>query len=415
MDKSSIQLAEAEIDKLTMTPREREEAQRKAERLAMLQRLRITPDMNLPPLEFLFNMLGKPCFPRGEVVTVTGKPKSGKTFFLSLLMTACTTDRDVIGIRRTTDSPPLKCLWYDTEQCQQSTREIIADRIRPVVMSAGKADVQTTPSDDTPPDSGGEFPEEMYDIFNSRSLDFSERMELLESAIAHCHPDLVVIDGICDLIRDINDGTTVKAVVENLMRTAQAHDCCIVCAIHQNKGAEDRNPRGWIGTELNNKSFEVYACELLKPEMIFAVEQMLSRRYRMDSLFYFVVDDNGMPHHSEGPETTADNTSEKKNYPHMNDAYVNWIDDKMTVDIRSLFCDVLKNGPLFYTPLQQKAMELLGCKDTGYWNNLFQQAKNQRVIINSHDNNGKSIWTLPPKAAPAVELDLMPIDEAPPY
>ena len=398
MNEERFELVEAELDMASMTPHEREEAQRKSERLAMLQRMRITPDMNLPPLEFLFNMLGKPCFPRGEVVTVTGKPKSGKTYFLSLLMTACTTDRDVIGIRRTTDSPPLKCLWYDTEQCQQSTREIIADRIRPMAT-----------------DSQGCFQEEMYDIFNSRSLDFSERMELLESAVAHCHPDLVVIDGICDLIRDINDGTTVKAVVEDLMRTAQAYDCCIVCAIHQNKGAEDRNPRGWIGTELNNKSFEVYACELLKPEMIFAVEQMLSRRYRMESLFYFVVDDNGMPHHSEGPETTADNTSERKNYPHMNDAYVNWIDDKMTVDIRSLFCDVLKNGPLFYTPLQQKAMELLGCKDTGYWNNLFQQAKNQRVIINAHDSNGKSVWTLPPKATPAVELDLMPTDEAPPY
>ena len=398
MNEEHFELVEAELDMASMTPHEREEAQRKSERLAMLQRMRITPDMNLPPLEFLFNMLGKPCFPRGEVVTVTGKPKSGKTYFLSLLMTACTTDRDVIGIRRTTDSPPLKCLWYDTEQCQQSTREIIADRIRPMAT-----------------DSQGCFQEEMYDIFNSRSLDFSERMELLESAVAHCHPDLVVIDGICDLIRDINDGTTVKAVVEDLMRTAQAYDCCIVCAIHQNKGAEDRNPRGWIGTELNNKSFEVYACELLKPEMIFAVEQMLSRRYRMESLFYFVVDDNGMPHHSEGPETTADNTSERKNYPHMNDAYVNWIDDKMTVDIRSLFCDVLKNGPLFYTPLQQKAMELLGCKDTGYWNNLFQQAKNQRVIINAHDSNGKSVWTLPPKATPAVELDLMPTDEAPPY
>ena len=398
MNEERFELVEAELDMASMTPHEREEAQRKSERLAMLQRMRITPDMNLPPLEFLFNMLGKPCFPRGEVVTVTGKPKSGKTYFLSLLMTACTTDRDVIGIRRTTDSPPLKCLWYDTEQCQQSTREIIADRIRPMAT-----------------DSQGCFQEEMYDIFNSRSLDFSERMELLESAVTHCHPDLVVIDGICDLIRDINDGITVKAVVENLMRTAQAYDCCIVCAIHQNKGAEDRNPRGWIGTELNNKSFEVYACELLKPEMIFAVEQMLSRRYRMESLFYFVVDDNGMPHHSEGPETTADNASEKKSYPHMNDAYVNWIDDKMTVDIRSLFCDVLKNGPLFYTPLQQKAMELLGCKDTGYWNNLFQQAKNQRVIINTHDSNGKSVWTLPPKATPAVELDLMPTGEAPPY
>lgn len=399
MNQTNLELIEAELDLATMTPQEREEAEQRALTLKKLQKIRIRADMDLPPLEFLFNMLDKPCFPRGEVVTVTGKPKSGKTFFLSLLMTACTADRDVIGIRRATNSPPLKCLWYDTEQCQQSTREIIADRIRPMAA-----------------ESEGGFLEEMYDVFNSRSLDFAERMELLESAIAQCHPDLVVIDGICDLIRDINDGTTVKAVVEDLMRTAQAYSCCIVCAIHQNKGAEDRNPRGWIGTELNNKSFEVYACELIKPDIIFSVEQVLSRRYRMNRLFYFVVDDNGMPHHSDGPQTTEESSTEnKKSYPPMNEKYINYVDNQMKVDIRNLFCDVLKNGPLFYTPLQQKTMELLGCKETGFWNNLFVQAKNQRVIINVRDNNGKSAWALPPKATPAVELDLTPTDEAPPY
>ena len=399
MNQTNLELIEAELDLATMTPQEREEAERRALTLEKLQKIRIRADMDLPPLEFLFNMLDKPCFPRGEVVTVTGKPKSGKTFFLSLLMTACTAERDVIGIRRATNSPPLKCLWYDTEQCQQSTREIIADRIRPMAA-----------------ESEGGFLEEMYDVFNSRSLDFAERMELLESAIAQCHPDLVVIDGICDLIRDINDGTTVKAVVEDLMRTAQAYSCCIVCAIHQNKGAEDRNPRGWIGTELNNKSFEVYACELIKPDIIFSVEQVLSRRYRMNRLFYFVVDDNGMPHHSDGPQTTEESSTEnKKSYPPMNEKYISYVDNQMKVDIRNLFCDVLKNGPLFYTPLQQKTMELLGCKETGFWNNLFVQAKNQRVIINVRDNNGKSAWALPPKATPAVELDLTPTDEAPPY
>ena len=399
MNQINLELIEAELDLAAMTPQEREEAEHRALTLEKLQKIRIRADMNLPPLEFLFNMLDKPCFPRGEVVTVTGKPKSGKTFFLSLLMTACTADRDVIGIKRATNSPPLKCLWYDTEQCQQSTREIIAERIRP--MAAESEDG---------------FLEEMYDVFNSRSLDFAERMELLESAIAQCHPDLVVIDGICDLIRDINDGTTVKAVVEDLMRTAQAYSCCIVCAIHQNKGAEDRNPRGWIGTELNNKSFEVYACELIKPDIIFSVEQVLSRRYRMNSLFYFVVDDNGMPHHSDGPQTTEERSTEnKKSYPPMNEKYIIYVNDAMTVDIRNLFCDVLKNGPLFYTPLQQKTMELLGCKETGFWNNLFVQAKNQRVIINVRDSNGKSVWALPSKAAPAVELDLTPTDEAPPY
>lgn len=398
MNQRNYELFEAELETVARTSQEREEAEKKANLLAMLEKIRIKPDMKLPPLEFLFNMLGKPCFPRGELVTVTGKPKSGKTFFLSLLMTACTSDREVVGIRRAADSPPLKCLWYDTEQCQQSTREIIVDRIRPMVT-----------------DGQGCFLEEMYDVFNSRSLEFSERMELLESAIAHCHPDLVVIDGICDLIRDINDGVSVKAVVENLMKTAQDYGCCIVCAIHQNKGAEDRNPRGWIGTELNNKSFEVYACELIKPEIIFSVEQMLSRRYRMDRLFYFVVDDNGMPHPSDGPQTTTESTTEKKVYPPMNKDYIVYVNDEMTVDIRNLFFDVLKNGALYYSDLQTKTMAQLGCKHTGFWNNLFQQAKNQKVILNTRNKDNKSVWTLPSKTTPAVELDLTPTDEAPPY
>ena len=145
MNQINLELIEAELDLAAMTPQEREEAEHRALTLEKLQKIRIRAAMNLPPLEFLFNMLDKPCFPRGEVVTVTGKPKSGKTFFLSLLMTACTADRDVIGIKRATNSPPLKCLWYDTEQCQQSTREIIAERIRPMAAESEHCAVSSRP------------------------------------------------------------------------------------------------------------------------------------------------------------------------------------------------------------------------------------------------------------------------------
>ena len=51
-----------------------------------LEQLRITRDKELPPMHFLFRIFGKPCFPRGELVAVTGKAKSGKTLFNSLLM-----------------------------------------------------------------------------------------------------------------------------------------------------------------------------------------------------------------------------------------------------------------------------------------------------------------------------------------
>ena len=48
-----------------------------------LEACEITPDKQLPKRDFLFTMFGKPCFARGELVAVTGKSKSGKTYFCS--------------------------------------------------------------------------------------------------------------------------------------------------------------------------------------------------------------------------------------------------------------------------------------------------------------------------------------------
>ena len=54
--------------------------------LLRLEKLRITPEKELPPMDFLFRLFGKPCFPRRELEAITGKAKSGKTFVTSMLM-----------------------------------------------------------------------------------------------------------------------------------------------------------------------------------------------------------------------------------------------------------------------------------------------------------------------------------------
>ena len=53
-----------------------------------LQSGRITPEMELPPMQPLFSIHGVPCFYRGELTADCGKAKSGKTTFLSILMAA---------------------------------------------------------------------------------------------------------------------------------------------------------------------------------------------------------------------------------------------------------------------------------------------------------------------------------------
>ena len=279
------------------------------ELIAKLKKDRITADKELPPMEFLLKLFDVPCCPRGELVAFTGKAKSGKTFVMSMMMAAASA-AEALAFRRTTFEP-LQVLWIDTEQSDQSTQDILRNRLIPMVCGgAGNAAVQTTPSAGTPPNSGGEsFPEGLYDIFNVRTESWQERMPLLLAAIDLCRPDLVILDGVRDLVDDINNGQLAHDVTERLMRVAQQARCCIVCVIHQNKAAEDRTLRGSIDTELTNKAFEVYECEKMMPSRTFVLTQKLTRKYDIADSLYFTVDDRGLPQQVGAPATTAQTSS----------------------------------------------------------------------------------------------------------
>ena len=240
-----------------------------------LENRRITPEKELQKMEFLFKLFHKPCFPRGELVAFSGKAKSGKTFISSILMTLCFRD-EVLSVERI-GTERLRVLWYDTEQSEESTQDILRHRIIPM---SGMEEQ--------------DFPMQMFDIFNVRADMYDNRLPMLETAVNHYHPDLVILDGIRDLIADINDGVVAQNCIERLMKLASTNRCCIVCILHQNKAAEDRNLRGWIGTELKNKAFEVYECN--KSERIFSWSQTDTRKYDIYDKLLFSVDENGIPH-----------------------------------------------------------------------------------------------------------------------
>jgi hypothetical protein len=61
-----------------------------------------------------------------------------------------------------------------------------------------------------------------------------------------------VIDGIRDLILDINNPTQATTLIGDLMQWTSERDIHIQTVLHLNKG--DDNTRGHIGTELNNKA-----------------------------------------------------------------------------------------------------------------------------------------------------------------
>ena len=374
MDKNVMSQLDAELEhageETTLSPK-----------MLLLEQLRITPEKQLKPMEFLFHLFGKPCFPRRELVAITGKAKSGKTFVTSMLM-ACCQSRDVLAFQRISDEP-LRVLWYDTEQSDESTQDILKNRVMRMV----DGDVQ------------------LFDIFNVRGVAWKERRDLLREAVTRCKPDLVIVDGIRDLVNDINDGVLAQEVMEELMHLATEHNCCIVCVLHQNKSGEDHNLRGWIGTELMNKAFEVYSCEKLLPQRIFSLEQTLTRKYDIERTMYFEVGDDGLPV-SCGVPTDGGSKDKADGYPQLNADYIRHDEhDQWQVDVRRLFSDAIGGRQqVTGAELRSQVCRLSNIRSWKFYNSLLEQAVNGEVIMKSYDHAAHVIYALRPQAPVQTEL-----------
>ena len=349
-------------------------------KMLLLEQLRITPEKQLKPMEFLFHLFDKPCFPRRELVAITGKAKSGKTFVTSMLM-ACCQSRDVLAFQRIGDEP-LRVLWYDTEQSDESTQDILKNRIMTLIKTTTDL---TDSTDNNSCNSCNSLFEKSIDVFNVRGVAWKERRDLLREAVTRCKPDLVIVDGIRDLVNDINDGVLAQEVMEELMHLATEHDCCIVCVLHQNKSGEDHNLRGWIGTELMNKAFEVYSCEKLLPQRIFSLEQTLTRKYDIERTMYFKVGDDGLPVVTTSPDTSQGGERQQKEHlPPLNPDYiVKSSDDKKGwhFDVEHIVRDAM-NGELRVQAkiLRERVMSLTNIQNPNAYNTILHEAMDRKLI-----------------------------------
>ena len=353
----------------------------------LIMSYRITPETKLPPMQPLFEMFDTPCFYRGELVAACGKAKSGKTLFLSILMAACLTDK-VLALKRLTDVKPLRVLWIDTEQSQQSTQDIMVNRILPLSKESEESVKSVAPN---PSAISVEIEKSEASVksvasnlfaFNLRGLGFEKRREVVEAAIRHVRPDIVIIDGIKDLITDINDAVQATQIMEHLMALAQRGNCCIVNVLHQNKSEADRNMRGSIGTELTNKAFEVYECEYLERHKLFRVTQTLSRRQRMNRRLCYVLSKEGLPEVCDEPQEQP------------RDMLGRWVSTKTKSEaLVKLFNEAMEGRTQRkYSELMAVALKKCGVADAQAYYALVKEAEEQGIIRKAIHPDTKESW-----------------------
>ncbi len=339
-----------------------------------LDRDRVTSQTDVAPEVFEFYLNGVPCFPRCDVSVLTGLQKTGKTFITSMLMTCCI-NKQVLGFERV-DEAPLKVMWIDTEQSLATTKRILKDRVGKMI-------------GDT------EFPDNQFFVFNMRRRTPKERREQLELAIETYKPDICIIDGVADMIDDINSGTDSTEFMQLLLSLAQEHKCNITANIHLNRTGDKFNLRGWLGTLMLQKSYEVFNCERQADNKTFAVGMLFSRQCQPCENMYYRIDEQGLPYTTKKPDTPQRNSKGSNaidNDNAYNQEFVDPNPEKPELPwlFRKLFEAAFDSAAFLGSDeMERRVMELSYIKHKQYYYRVVAEAERQGVIKKVMTKNGR--------------------------
>ena len=361
------------------------------EEMINLDRFRITSESEIQPKEYTMEFLGRPCFPRKDLSVFAGVAKTGKTFVTSMLMAAATTseeDPNVLALKRIRKEP-LKVMWYDTEQSLETTKEIMVKRIAKMV--------------------GGTFPDTQFFVFNVRAMTAEERKKMLGVAIESYRPDIVIVDGIADLLADINDGPKAIELISELLRLADKNNCNITVNIHLNRSGEKSNLRGWLGSMLLQKAFEVFNCAKVFKTDVLSVELFMSRKVNESVTFYYKINSQGLPESTEEPDTqqrdengrfVGQEAQKGRSGLKFNSDYQRDDSDSdkgWSWDLRRLFSDAMQNSAMMgYDDLKTRVMKLGNIIRSSYYETVFAMAEEQGFVKKTQDRNLRVVVVMPP-------------------
>jgi len=142
--------------------------------------------------------------------------------------------------------------------------------------------------------SGAEIEMDNLYMHSLRQFGFKERTSILQLSLK-TNPSigLVIIDGIRDLIADINNATESVEIVGLLMKLSYEHNCHICCVLHQNKG--DERARGHLGTELVNKAETIISVTKDDKQPEFSIIKAELTRDKEFEEITFSINNEGLP------------------------------------------------------------------------------------------------------------------------
>lgn len=166
-----------------------------------------------PPEDIVFRVEFQTIGSLGDYVMITGRPKAGKTKFLSGAMAAAVSKQEVFGMRIKLPENKCRVAHFDTEQGRRSHYNCLTLMLKLMNIS------------------------EMPDHFKSYHLRQDAGPSIIK-IIDHYldrFPDTgcIFVDGLLDLISSFNDETTSKSVVNWLKKITEVNNILLIAVLHR--------------------------------------------------------------------------------------------------------------------------------------------------------------------------------------
>ena len=221
---------------------------------------------------------GCPFFRRGNISAITGTAGSKKSFLCSAIASVVITEVTEMGIEYTDkENSSTKCLYIDTEQSIEDAIEI-AHRIEAI------ANINEIPEKEV---------SRFFNLAAVREFTPSQRVDAIEYYLKMYKPALLIIDGVTDLVENVNDMSESATMVCKILNWSNKYNCHICSVIHRNEGSESTKMRGHIGSEYMRKAEIILSLEANKDTNVTEVKITKSRKKKPQN---FSFDIQTIPH-----------------------------------------------------------------------------------------------------------------------
>jgi len=279
---------------------------------------------------------GSPIGTLGNFSASIGKAKSKKTFNVSAIVAAALKNGTVLQYDAELPENKRKVLYVDTEQSPYHCQKVM----RRIVRMAG------LPLDEEPHN---------LEFLSLRRHTPDVRIAIVEKAIYQTEGlGLVIIDGIRDMVYDINSPSESTKIISKLMQWTDERQIHIHTILHQNKA--DENARGHIGTELNNKAETVLEVAKDKIDNDISTVKAVHIRAMDFQPFAFRINDDALP------ELVKDYAFEKKSSKSKYYNYSELKEEQHRQALEATFSEKESYGYGEFTEALRRGYATIGCK-----------------------------------------------------